>query len=535
MPPEPPATRPPSRHDAAERLHAERLHAEPPHADAPEPPAPAPAAAQPGEPGIPPRPAPAPPADTVPVLAATAQAEAAAVPPAAAVPDRSTALPRGIPADAPGVAPGDAGMDTPPDTPADTGTTDPGPTHDGSLTGIEPDPADTNHAPVILGGPHRVLTVAEATGNAFHTPEATDAEGDLLTWRVTGGADAWRVLMDPATGALRFLVAPDFEAPGDADRDNVLEVEVAISDPFGATGTQRLTIRITDLAEPLRGTAGNDELDGDGTADTLLGLAGADTLRGGAGDDLFVATPGDGDDSLSGGEGAGDLYSLAGTDAPATVHLGQGRAGSAETGQDTLREIEGVEGGAGADRLTGSAAANLLRGGAGDDTLAGLAGADTLAGGAGHDRLLGGAGADLLAGEEGRDTLVGGDGADTLSGGAGRDRLDGGAGADLMLLRSPLDGPDTLVGFAPGEDRIAILGEAFGLAPGADLLALGRYAESEAGTATAAPGTGQCSPSRAARCCCAGIQTGWATPRPWCWPACPAPPPGPPPTCLWCS
>ena len=60
-----------------------------------------------------------------------------------------------------------------------------------------------------------------------------------------------------------------------------------------------------------------------------------------------------------------------------------------------------VEGGAGADSLTGTSGIDVLNGNGGNDSLVGLAGADVLNGGAGNDVLDGGAGDDVLNGGSG--------------------------------------------------------------------------------------------------------------------------------------
>ncbi len=91
-----------------------------------------------------------------------------------------------------------------------------------------------------------------------------------------------------------------------------------------------------------------------------------------------------------------------------------------------------------------------------------LGGGDTLDGGNGDDGLSGqgGGGGDRLAGGEGADTLVGGEGSDVLVGGEGGD----------LFVFSVLDGlVDRVRDFAPGVDRIALDGDAFGLEPGAPL------------------------------------------------------------------
>lgn len=265
-----------------------------------------------------------------------------------------------------------------------------------------------NQAPVLFGGPTRSLGVNENTLAPFHAPRATDAEQDALTWRIIGGADAAHFAIDAATGQLRFLTLPDFEAPADAGADNVYEVVIEVADPGGLAASQALSVTVLDLAiEDVIGTAGPDLLRGlPGASDVMRGLAGADTLYGGEGADTIVATPGDGNDFYHGGAGANDLYDLSGTSADAVVALVGGLASSAETGADTLRSIEHAHGGSGNDLITGSPASNRLLGLDGADTLRGHDGDDLLIGGAGDDSLNGGNGADEMQGGPGNDTYV---------------------------------------------------------------------------------------------------------------------------------
>ncbi|MDF2235095.1 M10 family metallopeptidase C-terminal domain-containing protein [Albimonas sp. CAU 1670] len=71
-----------------------------------------------------------------------------------------------------------------------------------------------------------------------------------------------------------------------------------------------------------------------------------------------------------------------------------------------------LNGGEGADTLTGGAKTDHLYGGDGDDSLDGGASRDHLFGGAGDDSLLGGFGNDYLYGDDGADTIDGGTDAD---------------------------------------------------------------------------------------------------------------------------
>ena len=94
-----------------------------------------------------------------------------------------------------------------------------------------------------------------------------------------------------------------------------------------------------------------------------------------------------------------------------------------------------LDGGDGADTLTGDEINNTLLGGAGDDDLDGRRGFDTLDGGPGADELTGGP--ETATDADDNDTLNGGDGADELMGGGGRDVINGDRGADRVL-----GGPD---------------------------------------------------------------------------------------------
>ena len=78
------------------------------------------------------------------------------------------------------------------------------------------------------------------------TVTATDADlpAQTLTYSIAGGADAALFTIDVNSGALTFLAAPDYEAPADANSDNVYEVTVQVDD--GAlTDTQAICVTVT--------------------------------------------------------------------------------------------------------------------------------------------------------------------------------------------------------------------------------------------------------------------------------------------------
>ncbi|PDT46718.1 beta strand repeat-containing protein [Sinorhizobium fredii] len=201
--------------------------------------------------------------------------------------------------------------------------------------------------------------------------------------------------------------------------------------------------------ENVTGGAVSDVITGDAQANILIGGAGGDLLKGGGG--LDVIDGGIGSDTIDfSDKTAAVVLALAGAvDAIATV------GGVAE---DTVRNVENIFGGTGADLLTGDGASNTLRGGGGADTLDGGAGVDTAdyrdkttsvvlaldganavtvkVNGVNEDtirnfeNISGGAAGDTLTGDSLANVLLGNDGGDTLKGGLGNDVLDGGIGID---------------------------------------------------------------------------------------------------------
>ncbi|MEP2757454.1 MAG: cadherin repeat domain-containing protein [Hyphomicrobiales bacterium] len=88
------------------------------------------------------------------------------------------------------------------------------------------------------------------------SPSTTDAEDDSdgdasihVSYTLTGGADQTAFTLDASTAALTFVSAPDFENPGSADSDNTYEVEVTATDSAEITGTQTITVNVTNHVE----------------------------------------------------------------------------------------------------------------------------------------------------------------------------------------------------------------------------------------------------------------------------------------------
>ncbi|WP_207103139.1 calcium-binding protein [Paracoccus shandongensis] len=196
------------------------------------------------------------------------------------------------------------------------------------------------------------------------------------------------------------------------------------------------------ISAKLNATSGNDVLTGTRSADRISGLGGNDVLNGGGGADRLFGDGGN--DILNGGAGADRLAGGLGND---IYEIGRGDTitEAVRAGIDLVRSSVSHTLGANVEnlvltgttalngtgnglnnRITGNAAANILKGGAGNDALSGGGGADRLYGGAGNDVLNGGAGIDRLVGGLGNDTYVT----------DGRDRITEAVGAGIDLVKS---------------------------------------------------------------------------------------------------
>ena len=143
-------------------------------------------------------------------------------------------------------------------------------------------------APEITGG--STATVQEGATVALDV-NATDLNGDTLTYSISGGADADLFDIDGGTGVVSFKEAPDFSAPDDAGGNNVYDVQVTVSDPGGLTDARDYAVTVTEDAAggtaELRKAivAGSDDTDQNAGAGTV-NLTKADVELGDGGRDV---------------------------------------------------------------------------------------------------------------------------------------------------------------------------------------------------------------------------------------------------------
>lgn len=173
---------------------------------------------------------------------------------------------------------------------------------------------NVNEGPQITsggGGATATVSVAE-NSTSVTVVAASDPEGQSLTYSISGGADAGHFVINPTTGALSFVDAPNFESPADIGSDNKYDVQVTVSDGT-LIDTQSVAVSVANVVDgmTLTGTNGANNLTGTTAEDTLYGLGGNDTLWGGGGADVLQGDSGNdtlyggwGSDLLIGGDGA---------------------------------------------------------------------------------------------------------------------------------------------------------------------------------------------------------------------------------------
>ena len=149
--------------------------------------------------------------------------------------------------------------------------------------------ANANEAPLLT-------SVSQFNVNENNTSvgsvAASDIDGDAISYSIIGGADAFLFTIDPTTGAISVAIAPDYEAPGDANGDNSYDVIVAASDG-SLVDTAALTISVNDANEAPVITSGSafainenttavttiTSTDPEGTARSYSIAGGADAAR----------------------------------------------------------------------------------------------------------------------------------------------------------------------------------------------------------------------------------------------------------------
>jgi Ca2+-binding RTX toxin-like protein len=306
-----------------------------------------------------------------------------------------------------------------------------------------------------------LLLAQAASAATVSVSEATAEEGTAVEFGLSaapGEANRVTVTTRPPAGKLRTVVFRDAGAPltagdgcqagaaGEVVCTNALgdfanSVDVYAEDGDDIVDASAMNLR--GFTVFVDGGSGSDGITGSRRrvnalfGDFVNSEVGDDLLTGGSADDFLQGGPGD--DIIEGGGGS-DEATYRDERRRVRADLAAGRAVSAAGDRDTLRSIERLEGGDGADILRGSGVRNVIQGLGGDDLIEGRGGSDLLQGAEGprfkgppdRDLLRGGSGGDILLGDAGADRLFGGPGGDRLVGGRGVDLFDAGPGTDRL-------------------------------------------------------------------------------------------------------
>lgn len=112
-----------------------------------------------------------------------------------------------------------------------------------------PAPSPVNRAPAITSP--SALSLAENTSGPVYTLTATDPDADPVTLSLLTGGDAGVFNFTPATGILSLASGLDFEAPRDANTDNVYSITFEARDNRGGAAQLAVLVTVTNQADGL--------------------------------------------------------------------------------------------------------------------------------------------------------------------------------------------------------------------------------------------------------------------------------------------
>ena len=88
------------------------------------------------------------------------------------------------------------------------------------------------------------IEVAENTTGVIYTAEATDAEGNTITYSLSG-ADQAQFSIGTSNGELQFTSSPAYDDPQDSNKDNVYEIQISASDS-SASSSIAVMVTVTE-------------------------------------------------------------------------------------------------------------------------------------------------------------------------------------------------------------------------------------------------------------------------------------------------
>ncbi|MCX7178891.1 MAG: hypothetical protein NTX56_09015, partial [Proteobacteria bacterium] len=123
---------------------------------------------------------------------------------------------------------------------------------DGVVNGTVVDPGELAYSsvPMIKGPSGKLGDPASTRSMAENSATIASMTADeSVTWALVGGTDQALFQIDPASGALSFKSAPDFEHPADSVASNSYVVTVQATDAAGISSSQTVTVSVINLDE----------------------------------------------------------------------------------------------------------------------------------------------------------------------------------------------------------------------------------------------------------------------------------------------
>lgn len=285
------------------------------------------------------------------------------------------------------------------------------------------------------------VTTAEDSPSAARPINATDVDGDTLTYSVKPG-------FAPAYGSVSFnQAAGTYTYTPAANYNGTDSFTIRVDDGHGGIVEQAIAVTVTPANDAPTGVTGTLEVEEFPNNGTLVGTVVAQDPDSSSFTYSLVDDAGGRFDISTSGVVTVENGLLIDYEQQSShtirVQVNDGQGGVSQFDMVVAVEDdhgEFVIGDGAANTMVGGIETDIFVGGLGNDTLNGAGGNDVIAGDNGlfetaadaSDLLSGGAGNDILAGNGGNDQLNGGTGLDQLLGGSGNDRIDGGDDADQL-------------------------------------------------------------------------------------------------------
>ncbi len=111
------------------------------------------------------------------------------------------------------------------------------------------DSAPANTPPVFTNLPADGIICVDENTRFVIDVNASDADGDAVSFQIIGGRDAAFFEIDPQTGELTFKAPPDYEAPSSGGGSNTYDVKIEVTDGNGGRDVKAMWIKVKDVAE----------------------------------------------------------------------------------------------------------------------------------------------------------------------------------------------------------------------------------------------------------------------------------------------